>query len=223
MAWAGDFTYLRRLIDQGAVTGSVLEVGSINHQGGDEGNAKVTCERAGLRWEGADVAVGPGADLVLDILDGAAVAAVAGRWDGVLLFNLLEHVFDPLTALRNAVQLAAPGGVVVVSGPAIWELHDYPADYWRPMPGFFLEFARRHGHEIVPGSAMWILESGLIPIDALREGSQYLVPSARHARALHGRRLATWTSALDRAFGALGRRPVVFPFCSFAIALRRRT
>jgi SAM-dependent methyltransferase len=221
MAWAGDFMFLRRVIAEGVVTGPVLEIGSLNHQGGDEGNAQVTCERAGLQWEGADMQPGPGVDLLLDLLDGDAVTSLGRRWNGVLLFNLLEHVYDPVTALRNATKLVKPGGTVVVSGPAIWELHDYPGDYWRPMPGFFLEFARREGLEVVPGSPTWMVNDRLIPLEALREGEQYLAPSPRHSRAIHGRGAGAWVRTLDRAFRVLGRRQFVFPFCSFGIALRR--
>jgi hypothetical protein len=209
------------MIAEGVLVGSVLEVGSRNHQRSAEGNAESVCRQAGLRWEGADLVAGAGVDHVLDILDDRAVARLGRRWDSVLLLNLLEHVYDPIAALRNAVGLVAPHGAVVVSGPAIWELHDYPADFWRPMPGFFAEFARREGLQIVPGSPTWIVEGRLVALDALRDAEQWLAPSTRHVRALYGRPRAAAAALLQRAQRRLGGPQPVFPFTSFAVALRR--
>jgi hypothetical protein len=78
-----------------------------------------------------------------------AEAQIARRWPTVLVFNLLEHVFDPITVLHHSLSLVEPGGTCLVVGPVIWPLHDYPADYWQPLPDFFIEFARREGAEVV--------------------------------------------------------------------------
>jgi SAM-dependent methyltransferase len=157
---------------------------------------------------------------VLDVLDPRSVEDVAGRWSCVLLFNLLEHVYDPPLAMRHALRLLEPGGVVVVAAPVIWEAHDYPADYWRPMPGFYLEFARREGLEVVPGSPTWLLEDRLLPFDSLRDGSQHLVPSTRFAPLVQGHSDRGVGGALDRVVTRLGGGRWVFPFCGFGIALR---
>ncbi len=220
MAWSGDFDFLRRLIAQGVVVGPVLEIGSLNHQGGDEGNAKVTCESAGLAWEGADMAAGPGVDRTFDVLDADAVGRIQERWQSILLFNLLEHVYDPIGALRNAVRLLAPGGAVVVSGPAIWDLHDYPGDFWRPMPGLYFEHARRERLEVVAGSATWMVNGRLVPYESLRDGEQFLCPSNRFHNAVYGPRKGPWVRVVDFAGQLLGRREYRFPFCGFGIALR---
>jgi SAM-dependent methyltransferase len=220
VAWALDYAYLRRLIADGTVKGPVLEIGSIDYQGGD-GNARSHCQAAGLEWEGADLVDGPGVDRTFDVTDPAAVDAITDRWQTVLLFNLLEHTYDPISALRNATRLLGPGGVVVVSGPTIWELHDYPVDCWRPMPGFFFEFARREGHvTVVPGSPTWLVNDRLLPLEALRDGEQFLAPSNRWLDELHGARQGRWVRLIDGVGARLGRRGYAFPFCSFGIALR---
>lgn len=168
MAVPTDFSYLRRVIAAGQVRGPVLEIGSKDHQGGT-GNARATCLAAGLQWEGTDIAAGPGVDFTLDILDGGAVATLDRRWPTVLLFNLLEHVYEPAVALRHAAALVEPGGAVVVVGPSVWQLHDFPNDFWRPMPDFFLEFARRHELDLVDDHFCWLLERNerIIPIAQL--------------------------------------------------------
>ncbi len=223
MAWDLDFVYLRRMIDAGVVRGRVLEIGSLNHQGHDEGNAKATCERAGLAWEGADLAHGRDVDLTFDLTDTEAVRAVGRRWDTLLLFNLLEHVFDPVRALDNARVLLEPGGAIVVSGPAIWDLHDYPADYWRPMPGFFAEWSRRSGLDVVAGSPTWLVNDRLVPLEALSEngGRQRLAPSQRHPAQVYGRRRRHPLRVAGFLAGRSGATVAEFPPCSFSIALRR--
>ena len=220
VAWAADLLFLRELLVSGTVHTSVLEIGSYNRQGGHLGNGRHTCHQAGVRWEGADIVPGPDVDLLLDVLDDDAVGGVGRRWPCVLLLNLLEHVYDPPLALRNARRLVEPGGVIAVAGPVIWEAHDYPHDYWRPMPGFFLEFARREGLDVVPGSPTWLLEDRLLPFDALRDGSQHLVPSRRFAPQVNAHRPRSLGALLDRGVARLAGRRWVFPFCGFGVALR---
>src|SRR5215510_9746413 len=145
-----DRQYLGGLIADGRVAGPVLEIGSRDWNG----NMAPVVSEAGLLWEGCDIEPGPGVDFALDILDERAVMDVGRRWPTVLLFNLLEHLYDPPAALRNALGLVEPGGCCVVCGPVVWEIHRYPKDYWRPLPDFFVEFARRHGYGV--RDASWL-------------------------------------------------------------------
>jgi SAM-dependent methyltransferase len=49
------------------------------------------------------------------------------RFGLVLLLDVLEHLEDPAAALRQAVSLLAPGGVVLITVPAfqaLWTRHD---------------------------------------------------------------------------------------------------
>lgn len=51
----------------------------------------------------------------------------AHRYDAVLLLDVLEHLDDPAAALCLAVELLAPGGVIVCTVPAfqwLWTSHD---------------------------------------------------------------------------------------------------
>lgn len=222
MAVPTDFTYLRRVIEAGEVRGPVLEIGSRDHQGG-VGNARATCQAAGLKWEGTDIDEGPGVDFVLDILDAEAVAKIDRTWPTVLLFNLLEHVYEPATALRHAVSLVEPGGVVVVVGPSVWQLHDYPRDYWRPMPDFFLEFARREGLALVPDQFCWLLEQNerLIPIDSLTtEAGQKQFPGRNTAAQVFGAFRATASLYIQRGLNLTGR-VMHFPQVGIGVVLRK--
>ncbi|MGI8807853.1 MAG: hypothetical protein ACR2KK_08445 [Acidimicrobiales bacterium] len=222
MAVPTDFSYLRRVIGAGEVRGPVLEIGSRDHQGG-VGNAKETCEAAGLSWEGTDIDAGPGVDFTLDILDREAVGAIDRRWSSVLLFNLLEHVYEPAIALRHAVSLVEPGGAAVVVGPSVWQLHDFPRDYWRPMPDFFSEFARRHELTLVEEHFCWLLEQNerIIPIDSLTTTSgQKQFPGRKTAVEVFGTFRATASRYIHRALHLTGQ-VMHFPQVGIGVVLRK--
>ncbi len=86
--------------------------------------------------------------------------AVTGRFDLVMLHHSLEHMLDPLDALRVAVGLLEPGGVVLVRVPTAssWAWREYRTDWvqldpprhvWIPSrPGLSI-LAARVGLEIV--------------------------------------------------------------------------
>jgi hypothetical protein len=221
MAVDVDFAYLRHLIGEGILAGPVLEVGSRAWQG-EQGNAAGECRRAGLAWEGADIVTGPGVDFVLDILDRRAVAAVGRQWPSVLVMNLLEHVYSPVDALQNAMELVAPGGVGVVVGPTVWQLHDYPRDFWRPMPDFFLEFARRNGCEVVREALMWTVAGKLVPVDRLSVGNQKKLPSISRPGVVEvwGAPRAYWSRAVHLLLRTFGR-DTPYPDCGLGVVLRK--
>jgi SAM-dependent methyltransferase len=54
-----------------------------------------------------------------------------GAFDAVLLTQVLEHVPDPVSALRELHRVLVPGGLVYVTVPLAWELHELPHDYYR--------------------------------------------------------------------------------------------
>ena len=221
MAVEVDFAYLRHLIAGGVVAGPVLEVGSRAWQG-EHGNAAATCRQAGLEWEGTDIADGPGVDFVLDILDRKAVHDVGRRWATVLVFNLLEHVYNPIEALENAMALVAPGGAGVVVGPVVWQLHDYPRDFWRPMPDFFLEFADRNGYEVDRDALMWTVAGKLVPVDRLSVGDQKKLPSISKPGVIEvwGAPTAYWSRAVHLLLRTFGRQ-TPYPDCGLGVVLRK--
>lgn len=221
MAVEVDFAYLRDVIAEGLVKGPVLEVGSRAWQG-EEGNAARACREAGLEWEGTDIVAGDGVDFVLDMLDRQAVAAVGRQWATVLVFNLLEHVYNPIDALENAMSLVAPGGSAVVVGPVVWQLHDYPRDFWRPMPDFFIEFADRNGFEVVPDSLMWTVAGKLVQVDKLTVAGQKKLPSISRPGVVEvwGMPRAYWSRAVHLLLRTFGRE-TPYPDCGLGVVLRK--
>ena len=107
----------RRVLDLGCATGAL---GAAIKQRGAE---VVGVER--------DAALAREAERRLDrvvVGDAAALPGGLGRFDCIVAADVLEHLPDPWTALRDAVELLEPGGSVVVSLPNVrffetfWEL-----------------------------------------------------------------------------------------------------
>jgi SAM-dependent methyltransferase len=113
---------------------TVLEVGagrgSITARLAARGHRVVACEPdrdcvTGLRARFAD-------DPRVEVLAGGIGAAAGRLVDAVVFVNVLEHIEDDVGALRDAYDLLAPGGHVVVYAPAF--------------PALYSEFDRRIGH-----------------------------------------------------------------------------
>jgi SAM-dependent methyltransferase len=69
--------------------------------------------------------------------------------DVVFCEQVLEHVVDPIQAVRNLYSLTFPGGLSVISVPFLIRIHLEPEDHWRFSPtglGLLLSGA---GFEIV--------------------------------------------------------------------------
>jgi SAM-dependent methyltransferase len=219
MASPVDMLYLETLMQERRIQGPVLDLGSRNVQDSEQGNSRALCEKHGIVWEGADVEMGRDVSFVLDVLDPHAVAAVGKTWQTVIASNLFEHVYDPIRGMENALSLVAPGGACVIITPTFWELHDYPADYWRPLPDFYIEFAKRHGCTLQ--MPRWMVQSKLIPWDDLKVGVQKYAPSKGHGGALLGSPLRTlWSRIIHRALRTNGRE-MFFPYSGVGVCLTR--
>jgi SAM-dependent methyltransferase len=218
MMTPADHAYLKMLLGNRLISGSVLEIGS-REVPGSETNTRTAITDAGLKWEGADIERGTGVDWVVDLLDDETIASTAQRWSTVLLFNILEHLYDPPTAMRNAVRLVEPGGRLAVITPAIWQLHDYPADYWRPMPDFYIEFARREGLQVVEDAFCWLLEGRILPVGDLHIGEQKVLP-ARYplGESIFGRVPLLYSRTVNRALRTVGRF-LVYPWSALGVVL----
>lgn len=83
------------------------------------------------QYLGADVA--PSKDSHIDIVltPGEPVALDDNSVDTILSTQTLEHVYDFQVYLAECARLLKPGGVLILTVPMQWRIHETPHDYWR--------------------------------------------------------------------------------------------
>lgn len=69
----------------------------------------------------AQLVIGPDGRLPVDSM----------TFDCVLSSEVLEHTINPESYLSEARRVLRPGGLLLISAPAIWVYHPDPVDYWR--------------------------------------------------------------------------------------------
>jgi len=73
--------------------------------------------------------------------------------DAILNTQVLEHVPEPSSVLREFFRVLRPGGMVWLTAPLVWFLHELPYDYYRYTPNgleHLLTLAGFRDVEIVP-------------------------------------------------------------------------
>ena len=111
------------------VTGArVLEVGSYDINGSVR--PYVESLKPAI-YIGVDISDGPSVDVVVDCED---LTAVVGdrSWDVVICTEMLEHVPNWRTCMRELVSAVSPGGYLLLTtrSPG-FPYHGFPGDYWR--------------------------------------------------------------------------------------------
>lgn len=111
----------------------VLEVGSQNVNGSIRPWLEFMQPQ---KYLGIDIEPGPGVDKILSIHD---LATTYGRtpFDLVLCTEVLEHVADWRSAIRNLKAACKPGGYLIITTrrPG-FPRHEHPNDYWRYTANF---------------------------------------------------------------------------------------
>jgi SAM-dependent methyltransferase len=63
--------------------------------------------------------------------DGLRLPFKTGSFPAAVCTQVIEHVPDPGLLLREIGRCLEPGGLLLLSGPMYWPLHEEPFDFWR--------------------------------------------------------------------------------------------
>ncbi len=101
----------------------------------------------GVRWHlGLDREQRGGAGVIASALD---LPVRDGGVDAILATELLEHLPEPAVLFREAHRALRPGGVLLLTTPQVWGLHEEPHDYYRFTRYGLAHLARAAGFEVI--------------------------------------------------------------------------
>jgi len=191
-----DRLFLRKLIRENQIPSPVLELGS----GHPEHSARKLILEAGLLFTGTDIFPGSSVDFVANFEreEELKVFEDVAPFGTVLVLNVLEHTFDPVAVLDNALSLVRRGGKLVVITPVVWTLHSFPIDTFRLNPDWYEEYAKRRGLVLDPAMFVYL---GHGKVGAFRDQDRaYALPPPTNSRFKY------WYSRLvHRTLNTFGR------------------
>lgn len=110
--------------------GPILEVGSYQVEG-QKDLIDLRPLFPGREYVGLDVRSGPGVDVVADVESLPYPDKSVGA---VLALSALEHVAHFWKGLEEIHRVLRPDGVLLITCPFYFHIHNYPHDYWRFTP-----------------------------------------------------------------------------------------
>lgn len=73
------------------------------------------------------------------VCDLASIPVEDGRFDAVILNQVMEHLSEPRAVLRELRRVLKPGGRMICTAPLFYEEHEQPYDFYR-----YTQFAWKH-------------------------------------------------------------------------------
>lgn len=123
----------------------ILEIGAYQVDG-QERIANLRSLFPGNKYVGIDMRPGPGVDCVANV---EALPQRSGSVGTVLAFNTFEHVKCFWRGLDEVHRVLRPDGVLVMSTPFHFRIHEYPHDYWRFTPTAYEALLERYPSKII--------------------------------------------------------------------------
>lgn len=124
---------VRALAETFEPAGPVLEVGAFQ-VAGQEALGNLRSFFPGRDYLGLDMRPGPGVDRVGNV---ESLPFPDETFGTVLALNTFEHVRCFWRGFDEVRRVLRPDGVLIVSCPFFFRIHNYPEDYWRFTPAAF--------------------------------------------------------------------------------------
>lgn len=108
-------------------------------------------------------------------------------FDTAVSFQVLEHVPQPARMLAEITRVLKPGGVLILTAPHIWGIHEEPHDYYRFTPYGLRYLAETVGlrvHSVVPLAGFWVTMGARFTQYLAQFEKLYLHPITRPLMAL---------------------------------------
>jgi SAM-dependent methyltransferase len=135
----------RALTETFTLPGPVLEIGSYQ-VAGQEHLGDMREFFPGRHYTGVDMRPGPGVDCVASVEKLPQADASVGT---VLALSTFEHVRCFWRGFDEIYRVLRPDGVLVVSCPFFFRIHNYPDDYWRFTPAALEALLEKYPFKII--------------------------------------------------------------------------
>lgn len=125
-----NYAFCRLAVEHFGCSGPVFEFGSFQ-VAGQQHIADLRGLFSDQKYIGCDIRPGPGVDRILDVTQTRLPDHAAGA---VFAIETLEHVLEVQKAFQEMYRILRPGGMIVLTCPFHFAIHDYPDDFWRITP-----------------------------------------------------------------------------------------
>jgi SAM-dependent methyltransferase len=105
----------------------IVEIGSLQVEG-QMGYADLRPFFQGKKYIGCDMREGPGVDRIENVENMTLGDESVGC---IIIVDTLEHIRNPHKALDEIHRVIKSDGMVIMTAPQNFPIHDYPYDYWR--------------------------------------------------------------------------------------------
>jgi SAM-dependent methyltransferase len=167
----------------------------------------------GVPYVGCDLRPGPGVDRLEDL---GRLSLPDNSIATILCLDTLEHVFECRRAAAEMIRVLRPGGLLVVSVPLDFHIHQHPDDYWRLTPSCLARLLAPLGATVIGSQGPESYPHTVFGIGVKSPVPATFVPCADYfTRGLQGRvaRLASavprrkrWKARLRRILASKGER-----------------